>query len=240
MRVLAVLLLLAAALTATAQQPEIVGFVPDGPLTWTNADTNGRFGVEWTMDLNWTWIPFDEDLWDLQPSSTVCETWVPLDDLISVDWSAMGETLASKASSHFFRIVSSPNDLVQPYATNLVRLANEGTNTLTTVEFGLIDQSSGWTTITNVPDILPGAASAAVPLAQPARPPWEMTMVCSGPNCYPTEGWYVSFGQTGSNRTFQFCVLPFGPYEKHISLTVSNQALTFAVEWLNYSHTTGD
>ena len=94
MKTFAVLLLLAAALPAAAQQPEIVDFVPGGALTWTNADTNGYFGVEWTMDLGWTWIPFDEDLWNMRPSSAVCATWVPMDALNAVDWSAMGEVLA--------------------------------------------------------------------------------------------------------------------------------------------------
>lgn len=51
MKPLAVLLLFAATLSATAQQPEITGLTADGTLAWTNAESNTHCAVDYLHSL---------------------------------------------------------------------------------------------------------------------------------------------------------------------------------------------
>lgn len=233
MKILAVLLLLAAAVPAAAQQPEITGFAEDGTITWTNAEGSTHCAVEWTIDLNWSWIPFDRDsLWNMPVTSGTQTIELPLDSLNALDWGV--PEMERRRNSHFFRIRSGTNSIPLPSITNWITFANLSTSVLQNVSIGTI-WSSTPTEITNLPAMPPGASVNGLALAIPFIHSWEVLMPLG--EGYPSYGWYLTFTHYGTTHEIGFPILEFGPAHRDVTVTVSNQSYTIWWDWLNWGGT---
>jgi hypothetical protein len=231
MKTLAAVLLLAWTIPAAGQQTEIVGFKTNGVITWTNEITNAYCGVEWTMDLQWCWLPWT---WNIASTGSVATARLDVAVLDNIDWSVSPE-LERRKNSHFFRIVAATAWLPNPVLTNSVRLCNCGASILTNISIG-VRQSHVETEITNIPSLLPSSCSPYIPVAEEFHDAdWStMACLCSGQD---SDGWYVSYDHDGTNREYGFSIIFVGPPEKGITLAVSNAAVRMDVEWLGIGTT---
>ena len=224
MNILAVLLLLAAAVPATAQQPKITGFTGD-TITWTNAETNVYCGVEWTMDLQYTWFPFMSSSWDLLATSSVQSVALELDVLQAIAFPS--DVLRQKMLSHFFRVAvfDSPGNYV--VVTNWISIHNQSTSTLENAAIGYKTVGGVFTPYTNIPSLSPTEATPYVPVSEDYGP----LDTIAGSSDW--EGWYVAYDHYGSNRIMGTIVFPFGPTRKDVSVTVSNIGAQIHFEWVS-------
>jgi hypothetical protein len=224
MRILAVLLLVVAAVPAAAQQPEITGFTGD-TLTWTNAETNVYCGVEWTMDLQYTWFPFMTSSWDVLATSRVQSATLDLDVFTAIDW--VSDELNQRMDSHFFRIAVFPSRDNQVPVTNWIRILNHSTSVLQNAAIGYKTAGGVFTPYTNTPAISPTEETPSVPASEDYGPLDSIGWSSSW------EGWYVAYDHDGSNRVMGTIVFPVGPPRKDVSVTVSNTGAQIAFEWLS-------
>ncbi len=90
--------------------------------------------------------------------------------------------------------------------------------------------------ITNFPTV-PQMATTDVVQVREAYPPPSPPIASLVPLDDVQDGWFISYDHNGSNRVFQSGVMPVGPIEKNILLTVSNNSLTVDAEWLRLTQT---
>lgn len=224
---LAALLIAGYAISASCQsEPEITDFHPFTTLTWTNLQTNTYCDIEWVCNLNHEWIGSGSSLLTTQEITSV-----DIDGfqflMEQVQWLLRNADPDNSFAGLFFRVVSS-EQLIQPHVfTNTLRFSNVSTSILENVTFGL-KRDWSYVPLTNIPTVLPMTTTDVVQVwAQfPYAPP------ISGPIDPVGNGWYVSYDHDGSNRISQSEVIPIGPIEKNILLTVSNNSLTIEAEWL--------
>ena len=228
MRTLAVLLLLAAAVPATAEQPVITDFSSDGALVWTNSQTNVHCGIEWTMDLNWMWLPMDTGTWDFVTTSNITThtldpslPWLP-------DFSFIPE-FDRRKDSHFFRIVCASNSLSGPVFSNSVRVVNHSPSAMSNVVFRR-RQGFSSTVITNVPSVAPAGATPYIPFEDQVN----MDGFIAVPAVIGDEGygWEVEWDLNGTNDNVAMSIISIGPHEKRITVTVSNSTRWVNWEWM--------
>ena len=236
MKSLAILLLCAVAVPATAQQVEIIGFDHSGVLTWSNTPPPLYCGIETKWNMKHTWLPLQD--WNLHVTTPVTNTTIEIADL----WDQL-EMLTRNIvfdvdfEGLFFRVVASPSPLGPRYATNQIQITNASTSVLANVEIGLVE---GWThnPITNWPSLAQGASTPVIPVVQDIHPPGsELAPLMNMGELVTQEGWYVSYDHDGSNQVFESVVLAFGEPEKNILMTVSNASLTIHLEWLRFEQT---
>ena len=113
---------------------------------------------------------------------------------------------------------------------------NVSTSVLTSVTLGL-KQGGASVPLTNFPTVVQMATTDVVRVWSPFPWPPPDNIVPMNNIGDIQDGWYVSYGHDGSNRVFQLQVLPFGPVEKNILLTVSNNSWTVDCEWLRLTGT---
>ena len=229
------LLLVATAVPAAAQQVEIIGIDHTGMITWSNTPTPLYCGVEAVWNLNHTWLPLQD--WNLHATTAVTNTTIAIADLwdqLDVLTRNLG---TAKPHGLFFRIVASPSPLGPRYATNLVEIVNASTSVLANVEVGLIESWSH-NPITNWPSLAQGASTPIVPVVQDIPLPGSaIAPVMNLGELVTQEGWYVSYDHDASNRVFESMVIPFGEPEKDILVTISNASVTALFEWFGLERT---
>jgi len=222
-----VLLVVGYAITASCQlEPVITDFQPMTTLTWSNRQANTYCDIEWLCNLNHEWIPGGSNLQATQAVSSVDISGFQL-LLPQIQWLLRNAPDGTPAGL-FFRVVSSEQPIQPRSFTNALRLVNVSTSVLTSVTLGL-RQGGTSIPITNFPSIVQMATTDVVRVWSPFPPPSTTIIVPIGE---VQDGWYVSYGHDGSNRSRQFQVMPFGSVEKNILLTVSNNSLTIDLQWI--------
>lgn len=233
MKTLPLTLLLASALTATAQQPEIIGFADDGSLTWTNGIAGGYCSVESKFDLGFIWYPFTTDTWSQASSSCVqsCKLDLAIFDKIDIPIPEI-EALTHRS---FFRLLVSSNEIPLPVVTNTLRVDNGSSGTLSNIVVGaIVDWSRS--PVTNIPTLSPSATSDWMDVTIPFV--FTITALASGSNVVGySDGWYLAYQQNGTNRNLEMPMLAIGPARKEIVAAVSNNSVTTTWTWLNWGGT---
>lgn len=229
------LLIFGYAITASGQlEPIITDFRPLTTLTWTNRQVNPYCEIEWRSNMEHEWLPFGLNL---QATQTV--TSIDMDAfqamLEQIHWlyrNAPDGTVAG----NYFRVVSSEQPIQPRSFTNALRLVNVSTSVLTSVTLGL-RQGGASVPLTNFPTVVQMATTDVVRVwsSFPTTP--QTNIVAMDIIDDVQDGWFVSCAHNGSNHVFQLQVLPFGPIEKNISLTVSNNSATVNLEWLRLTQT---
>lgn len=212
-------------------EPIITDFSPQ-MLTWTNRQTNTYCDIEWVCNLKHEWIPFGANLLTTQAVTSV--TSADMDQLQAMltqfHWLLRNAPNGTSVGD-FFRVVSSEQP-IQPYVfTNTLRLSNVSTSVLVNVTFGLKQDGSD-VPLTNLPSVLPTATTDMVDVWSQFPSPAAPIIIGSVQN-----GWFVSYDHNGSNRVSQYNVMPIGPIEKNVLLTVSNNSLTVDCEWVGLTQT---
>jgi len=234
MRTLAVFLLLCCALPCAAQHLAITDLDNTGVLTW-EITTPLYCGVECKWNLQHTWLPWSE--WNTLMTGGVAHATLDLDEMMGMIRNLCLSLDCEAPQGLFFRVVASSSSLDLPLATNLVHLANASTSVLANVEIGSLDSGTR-NAITNIPLLAPASRSPNIPVVQeiplPQLSPTNIIDLVQQPL---RDGWYVSYEHYASNRIIESLVLPFGPLEKHVAVTVSNQSATASYEWVTFRHT---
>jgi len=215
-----ILLVVGYAITASCQlEPVITDFRPLTTLTWSNRQVNTYCDIEWLCNLNHEWIPCGSNLQATQAVSSVDISGFQL-LLPQIQWLLRNAPDGTPAGL-FFRVVASEQPIQPRSFTNALRLVNVSTSVLTSITFGLKEGGAS-VPLTNFPAVVQMATTDVVRVWSPF--PWPPPNVIGpmGDIGEIQDGWYVSYGHDGSNRVFQLQVLPFGPVEKNILLTVSN------------------
>jgi len=228
------LLIFGYAITASCQLEPVITYFSPQTLTWTNQETNTYCDIEWVCNLKHEWIGSGQNLLTTQAITSV--NIAPLTNLAEqVQWLCRNAPEGSFAG--FFLRVASSGQPIQPHVfTNSLRLSNVSTSILENVTFGL---KRGWSQMpsTNFPTVLPMATTDMVcvwaPYPSTSSPPSPIIVPIIGVQ----NGWFVSYDHDGSNRVFETEVMPVGPVEKNILLTVSNNSLTVDLEWLRLTQT---
>ena len=220
------LLIFGYAITASCQlEPVITDFQPLTTLTWSNRQANTYCDLEWLGNLEHEWVPCGLNL---QATQTV--TSIDLDifqaALTQIDW-LLRNAPDGMFVGRFFRVVSSEQPIQPRFFTNALRLVNVSTSVLSAVTLGL-RQGGTSVPLTNFPTVVQMATTDVVRVWSPFPIP-PTTIIVPGE---VQDGWFVSYEHDGSNRGRQFQVLPFGPVEKNIMLTVSNNSLTIDLQWI--------
>jgi len=234
MKGFAVLLLLACVLPVAAQHTEIIDFTTPESLTWTNIVTNTYCAIEWTLDLNWNWIPFDQHaLWDMPTTSATQTVELPADAIQGVDW--LIPEMDRRWDSHFFRIRSGTNSIPLPPMTNYVTFVNSSTSILQGISIGTV-WSSAKTEVTNIPALPVVARVNTIAVVIPFIHIWDTSLPVGEE--LPSHGWYVSYLQDGTAHEFGSSIFEFGPADRDVTVTVSNESFTIWWEWLEWGSTT--
>ena len=106
---------------------------------------------------------------------------------------------------------------------------------LDNVEIGAITNWS-FSVITNLTSLAQGASSPIVPVVQEIPLTGFTISPRVGGIVSPIqEGWYLSYDQGGSNHVVELSVVCFGPQDKNVGVTVSNQSVSISLEWLRVS-----
>lgn len=235
MRRLAILLLLAAAVPVTAQQPEITGFGTNGFVTWTNPDTNAYYAIDWTWNLNYNWIEMDSmaratqalmhaSVWDVgDPSVAIEQAFIVLRDYAQ----SMGDT----TDALFVRIRTSTDPPWCGSVTNWLRACNASTSVLENVAFG-IEFGTGNRDSAGV-SLLPSGSNTAFNAFGYLWPaifhPWSAEV--------QARRYFITYTQAGAPREFVTeTILPLGPPRKELTFIVSNTACSVRFEWLPRGH----
>lgn len=229
------LVILAYTTIMPAQQPQITRFDPVGDFTWTNAETNVYCGVEVSWNLNYTWLAmgFEPATWNVLVTQQVSSAHSSSLTSLWAQVQALGQVLSDPPQGMFFRIVSSPEPLGAQSVTNGLHVVNASTSLISNLTFGL-KHYGGYNSITNIGQLAQTETSQTCqvygdwnPGGGSIAPMVSMTPV--------QEGWYVSYDHGGSTRVVEGNVIPFGPPERGLLLTVSNAAVTIKPEWLRFS-----
>lgn len=223
------------ALTASCQlEPIITDFRPLTSFTWTNRQANTYCDLEWLGNLEHEWVTFG---FNLQATQSV--TSIDMDAFQSVleqiDW-LFRNAPEGMFVGRFFRVVASDQPILPRSFTNALRLVNVSTSVLTSVTLGL-KQGGAFVPLTNFPTVVQMATTDLVRVWSAYPWPTPNVIVPMGSIGDILEGWYASYNHDGSNRVFQSQVMPFGPVEKNILLTVSNNSATVDLEWLGLTQT---
>ena len=195
MKTLAVVVLLAAAIPAVAQQPEITQFAPD-PLVWTNGVINQRYGVEMAWDLpSGAWCPFV--YWNAKVTGTVMVLNFSLHE---IDWEAVSDFVGAEMPPVFFRIVTSSDNLAYPVWTNEVTIHNVGSAPVTNILAGIVVEPD----LTQTQHVHALQSGAATNLSFTQAMSWFVNMT------HPLT-FRVDYFQTGVYHQVEFhpTVLPF-------------------------------
>ena len=230
-----ILLVVGYAFTAFCQlEPVITDFQPMTTLTWSNRQANTYCDLEWLGNLEHEWVPCG---FNLQATQTV--TSINLDTfqnaLQQIDF-LFRNAPEGMFVGRFFRVVASEQPIQPRSFTNALRLVNVSTSVLTSVTLGL-KQGGASVPLTNFPTVVQMATTDVVRVWSPYPWPPPDNIVPMDNIGDIQDGWYVSYGHDGSNRVFQLQVWPFGPVEKNILLTVSNNSWTVDCEWLRLTGT---
>lgn len=230
MRLLAVLLLLAA-LPAAAQQPQIFAISADQFVSWTNPNTNNYFATDWTWNLNYTWIQPDSIA---HATQTVMHTHIwQVDDIgAGPDFGVLpyhAAALGDNTDAMFVRIRTSPEPLACGRVTNWLSVCNASTSALENVTFGIesgLGNRGSWTT--NVTLLLPGSVTAPHEFSFN----WPAIFHPFGPE-YTPGCYYITYDQDGLARDYSLSgVMPVGPPRKDVVITISNNSWTVSFDWL--------
>jgi len=228
MKTLSVLLLLATAVWASAQQPEIIGFTADGMLTWTNSQSGLHCGVEYTADMSWSWIPWVGGPWNVVVTAPVCQAQIDMNHYATLDLSHIPPALRSITSQGFYRISASTNELEMPIVTHSVRVLNHCGNTVSNLSLWAGDEF-GQHDFTNIPSLPPGASTSYIDVS--AR--LLTNEIVLSP---PSAGWRVAFTRPEDRRYVGTYMFGFGPPEKRITVTITNgNSMPVCCEWLNWT-----
>lgn len=225
------------AFTASCQlEPVITDFQPMTTLTWSNRQANTYCDIEWLGNLEHEWVPFGFNLQATQAVTSIDMNTFQM-VLEQIDW-LIRNAPEGMFVGRFFRVVASEQPLQPRSFTNALRLVNVSTSVLTSVTFGL-KQGGAFVPLTNFPSVVQMATTDVVRVwsPYPSYTPFSPTDPPVVPIGDVQDGWYVSYGHDGSNRVFQLQVMPFGPVEKNILLTVSNNSATVDCEWLRLTQT---
>jgi hypothetical protein len=191
-------------------------------------------------NLNYTWLAMGSEppLWNVLVTQQVSSIHVEGNVLSSI-WDqvqVLGQALNDPPQGMFFRIVTSTEPLGLQSLANGLYVMNSSTSVLSNVTFGE-KHLGGYNPTTNIGHLAQSETSQVFKV-------WEVWNPAGGgstvPMASPTpvqEGWYVSYDQNGSNRVAEGSVLPFGPTEMNVILTVSNSAVTVKPDWLTISWT---
>lgn len=228
------LLIFGYVIPASCQLEPVITYFSPQTLAWTNQETNTYCDIEWLDNLEHEWVPFGLNL---QATQTV--TSIDLDifqaALAQIDF-LFRNAPEGMFVGRFFRVVASEQPIQPRSFTNALRLVNVSTSVLTSVTLGL---KQGWSQMpsTNFPSVPPMATTDMVcvwaPYPATSPPPSPIIVPIIGVQ----NGWFVSYDHDGSNRVFETEVMPVGPVEKNILLTVSNNSLTIDLEWLRLTQT---
>lgn len=229
MRALAVLLLLAVAVPASAQHPRIIGFTHDGTVTWTNSISGGYYAIESKPNLSYTWCPFTTDTWNQVSLSCVATCKIDMSILDGVEVPIPG--LEDLLNRGFLRVVVSSNQIPMPIVTSTLRMVNHSSQVISNVIAGSI-AGGNRTAVTNIPVLPTGGTSEWVAISCP----YVFSVAGSG-GTYYSDGWYVTYDQDGTNRFLEVPMIALGPPRKEIVGIVSNNSITATWTWLNWTNT---
>ena len=238
MKTLAVLLLLAAAVSATAQQTEIIALDPAaGAVTWTNETTNAYCGIEWSFNLTHSWLSLGVPYWQIQPTTTVTTVQFPMDVLQDAwpslyylwDWRGLGEP----QDTLFFRLVASTNPLVEPDLGHWIRFTNSSDTALGDISFFVKPDIPTTAAVTNFPSLAPSSTLPEVWAAGPRVSLGEMDFIdIRVPNVTNFPGWHITWTQAGTNRHCGTWFVPFGDPDKTVTVTVYSNRVETHYNWL--------
>lgn len=230
-----ILLVVGFAIPASCQvEPIITDFRPWTSFTWTNRQANTHCDIEWVCNLEHEWVPCGLNL-----QATQAVTSIDVDALNA--FQALIEQLQwlyrnapdGTYVGNFLRVACSENPIEPRPFTNALRVVNVSTSVLTSVTMGL-KQGGASVPLTNFPELIQMATTDVVRVWSPYPTPPPTIVLPIGE---VQDGWYVAYGHDGSNHVFQLEIMPFGPVEKNILLTVSNNSATVELEWLRLTQT---
>ena len=218
-------------ISASCQSAPIITDFSPQMLTWTNRQTNTYCDIEWVCNLKHEWVGSGLDLLTTQVVTSV-DIDVLKNLMEQVQWLLRNADPDNSSAGFFLRVVSSEQPIQPHVFTNTLRISNVSTSILENVAFGL-KRDWSYVPLTNLPTVLSMTTTDVIQVwAQfPYNPP------ISGPIDPVGNGWFVSYDHDGSNRVFQSEVMPVGPIEKNILITVSITSLTMDYEWLRLTRT---
>jgi len=223
----ALLLVFACRPLGFAERPRIVGFVHDGTIRWTNAQTGLYYGIQFTMDASWSWIPWPKGPWNVRATSLVSEARVDLHHYSRMDLSHIQE-LERRKEQGFYRIVVSGSRLEIPLMTHRVRVVNESAGPVSNISFWATD-GGGRHDYTNISLLAPDGATPYVDIT--ARVLTNEVVVMP-----PSSGWRVSFERKGVRKYVGTYMFGFGPPRSKISTAIrDDDSARVCFEWLQWS-----
>lgn len=200
----------------------IIAISNQGDLTWRNSETGEYCGVEWVPDLNYLWFPYWSSSWNLRSTSTVQTVRMDLDVMSAL--TSVSAELNRKLTTPFFRITTSANPINSVAVTNWIRVINMSDNVLTNVAIG-VKTGQVFTTNAVFGALLSGSATTPVAVTWLYGP---LDTIGSGS---VWDGWFLKYGQDGSNHLVGTVVFFIGPARKDVSVTVSNTGSTTRFDW---------
>ena len=221
-----------AATVACAQQPRITMLWTNGTLTWSDAVTNGYYGVESVFDLTHMWTPWSTGTWNRASTTETASCALDLTMLNQID--PPTSEFATMLQHPFFRLVVSTNPLTLPSMTNMIQIINCSSASISNLVLGTV-QNWVHTDQTTIPFLLPSQTTDWVMLTVPYV--FEVWGMMSGYDSYYSDGGYIRYQQDGLNRSLEQPLILFGPARKEIIGIVSNTSITCDYTWLNLTGT---
>lgn len=216
-------------------EPIITHFDPASTLTWTNMATNMHCDVQWRCNMNHEWMPCG---FNLQATQTTTSADIgEFRNLVPQLQMLFRNVAEGYPVGLFFRVVASEQSLDPICFTNMLQVYNVSTTALSDVTCGL-KQGGSYVPLTNFSALAPLRTTDVVNV-------WQIWVPVSGgltnPPIVPMgdvpDGWYVAYDHNGTNHVHQAEVMPIGPPEKHIMMTISNASMTLHYEWLRLKQT---
>ena len=208
-----------------SQESRIIEFVPPATLTWTNSQTNVYYAIEYTWDFDYGWTAIWDPALNLVATTSVSSADVgEIADILSFQvW-----PLLKINPPLFYRIVSSTEPLASRLVTNEVMLFNASTSTLAGISLGYQSPIGSRSQVTNLGDLVSGSNTEYHAFAE--------TFPYSGP-VSQLHGAFFHFEQAGVVRDRVVSFIWWGPPQKRLQVTVSNDSYTVRAEWLDLQGT---
>lgn len=232
---------------AAAQQTEIANFSFESSGLWTNGllawrnDLSNKFcGVEWTENLGHAWQGFGGDVWQIPVTSAEHVVAMPLwgsspgglyEGLRS--WTSQWPLLGATWQGLFFRVVASPDPLVEPPVTNYLRMINASPVVLSNVcIYG--SPAGAFALATNFQLLAVSSSSDDVPVVAPRLCLGEFNWndIARPSVSSAHKSWMITWQQDGTNRQCGTAVVPVGGGRKTVTVSVYSNRVTTYYEWL--------
>lgn len=219
---------------AAAQHVEIVGFDRDGNLSWSNESSNGYVSIEWTIDPDWQWVPFDANAdWNMQVTSGVQSTKLNLNVL---DGITEYPKFKNRLNSHFFKAVSSEDPIPAPQISNTVTVANRCSENISNLCVQTVWDFDP-TTVTNCSALETDSQCGPLKLEIPFAHFWRSISPMGDGYC--SYGWALSYQHDSKDHAYNLPIVEVGPRIKEILVTISNTSCTISYPWIGWTFKDG-